>query len=122
MYSGSRFSKVAINLNSRPRSDCKISLYRNRKKDLTTYFSSQDTLIYCNDVDGLMRVIVHEHQPENWRIFINSNKLCLKLYSCINRNEYPSIPVAHTTNMKDFYDFMQLLLEKMDYKLHKWFR
>ena len=41
--------------------DVKISLYRNRMKDLTTYFSSQDTLIYCNDVDRLMRAIGYEH-------------------------------------------------------------
>ena len=32
--------------------DVKISLYRNQEKDLTTYFSSQDSLIYCNDVHG----------------------------------------------------------------------
>ena len=45
--------------------DVKITLYRSRKKDLTTYFSSQDTLIYYNDVDGLKRAIGHEHQLEN---------------------------------------------------------
>ena len=28
--------------------DVTIFLYRNREKDLTTYFPSQDTLIYCN--------------------------------------------------------------------------
>ena len=41
--------------------DVKISIYRNRETDLTTSFFSQDTLIYCNDVDGLMRAIGHEH-------------------------------------------------------------
>ena len=41
--------------------DVKDSFYRNRKKDLTTYFSSQDNLIYCYDVDELMRAIGPEH-------------------------------------------------------------
>ena len=99
----------------------KISLYWNRKKDLTTYFSSQDTLIYCNDVDGLMRAFGHEHQPENWRLFIDSNKPSLKVVLLHNGNEYPSIPVAHASNMKECYDVMQLLLDKIDCKLHKWF-
>ena len=41
--------------------DVKISLYRNREKYLTTYLTSQDTLIYFNDVDGFMRAIGHKH-------------------------------------------------------------
>ena len=97
------------------------SLYRNREKDLITYFSSQDTLIYCNDEAGLTRAIGHEHQPENWKLFIDSNKLSLKAVLLHNEIEYPFIPVAHATNMKECYDVMQLLLDKIDYKLHKWF-
>ena len=38
-----------------------------------------------------------------------------------NGNEYLSIPVAHATNMKECYDVIQLLFDKIDYKLHKWF-
>ena len=45
--------------------DVEIPLYRNQEKDLTTYFSSQDSLIDSNDVDGLIRSIGHEHQSEN---------------------------------------------------------
>ena len=56
---------------------CK-SLLSELEKDLTTYFCSQDTLIHCNDVDGVMRVIDNELKPENWRLFIDSNKLSSK--------------------------------------------
>ena len=99
----------------------KISLYRNREKDLTTYFSSQDTLIYCNDVDRLVRAIGYEHQPENWHLFIDSNKLSLKATLLHNGNEYLSILIAHATNMEECYDAMQLLLDKVDCKLHQCF-
>ena len=68
-----------------------------------------------------MRAIGYEHQPENWRLFIDWNKLSLKAVLLHNGNEYISIPVAHVTNMKECYDVMQLLLGKIDYKLHKWF-
>ena len=91
--------------------DVKISLYRNREKDVTTYFSSQDTLIYCNDVDGRKRTIGHEHQPENWRLYIDSNKLSLKAVLLHNGNEYLFIPIAHVINIKKCYDVMQLLLD-----------
>ena len=64
----------------------KISLYRNREKDLITYFSSQNAFIYCNDVDGLMRAIGHKHKPENWRLFIDTNKLSLKSVLLRNGN------------------------------------
>ena len=55
---GSRFQERNL-----LKKDVKISLYWNREKDLTTYFSSQDTLIYCCNEDGLMRAIGHQHQP-----------------------------------------------------------
>ena len=56
-----------------------------------------------------MRAIGHEHQPENWHLFIDSNKLSLKAVLLHNGNEYPSIPVAHTTNVKECYDVKQFL-------------
>ena len=68
-----------------------------------------------------MRAVGHEHQPKNWRLFIDSNKLSLKTVFSHNGNEYLSIPVAHATNMKECYDVMQLLPDKIDYKFHKWF-
>ena len=67
--------------------DVKISLYQNREKDLIAYFSSGDILIYCNDEDRLMRAIGHKRQPENWRLFIDSNKLSLKAVLLHNGNE-----------------------------------
>ena len=66
-----------------------------------------------------MRAIGHEHQPENWRLFIDSNKLSLKAVLLHNENDYPSIPAAHATNMKECYDVMQLFLDEIDYKVHK---
>ena len=89
--------------------DVKISLYRDREKDLTTYFFSQDTLIYYNDVDALIRAIGHEHQPQNWRLFIDSNKLSLKAVLLHKGNEYPSKPIAHATNIKGCYDLFNLV-------------
>ena len=61
-----------------------------------------------------MRVIGHEHQTENWRLSIDSSKLSLKPVLLHNGNEYSSVPVAHATNMKEYYDVIKLLLDKID--------
>ena len=68
-----------------------------------------------------MRAIGHEHQPENWRLFIDSKKVSLEAVLLHNGNEYRSMPVAHATNMKECYDVMQFLLDKIGHKLHKSF-
>ena len=68
-----------------------------------------------------MRAIGHEHQTENWRLFIDSNKVSLKAILFHSGNEYPSLLVAHATSTKECFDVMQLSLDKIDYKLHKWF-
>ena len=44
-------------------------------------------------------------------------KESLKAVLLYNGNEYPSIPVAHVTNIEECYDVIQLLLEKIDYTL-----
>ena len=62
--------KVGSNLLEK---DVKIS-YRNQEKDSTiTVFFSQDTFIYSTNVDGLMKSLVHEHQPETVEINIHQD-------------------------------------------------
>ena len=37
-----------------------------------------------------------------------------------NGNEYPSIPIAHATNMRECYAVMKLLLDKINHKSYEW--
>ena len=41
------------------------------KKDMATFFSDEDALIYCNDVNKLMKVFGHKHIVSEWRFFID---------------------------------------------------
>ena len=72
----------------------------NREKDLTKFFSDEDGLIYCNDVNKLMKAVGHKHIASEWRLFIDSNKTSLKgvLH---NDNEFSSIRVAYASHLKD---------------------
>ena len=41
--------------------------YRDLGNDLSKNFAKKDTLIYCIDVDEVMRSLGHEHNPEKHR-------------------------------------------------------
>ena len=87
--------------------------YRNREKDLANFYSDEDSLIYCNDVNKLMKAVLHKHIANEWRLFIDSNKTSLKGVLLHNGNEFPSIPVAYASHLKECYEVMKMLLLKI---------
>ena len=48
------------------------------KKIWPIFFFDEDGLIYCNDVNTLMKAVGHKHIASEWRLFIDSNKTSLK--------------------------------------------
>lgn len=98
----------------------KVSVYRNREKDLTPFFNMENNLVACSDVNSLMTSLRMEHNPKDWRLFIDSSKLSLKAVLLNNGNTLPSIPVGHAVHMKESYENVKLLLEKIRYEDHQW--
>lgn len=98
----------------------RISVYRNRQKKLSQYFSTEEGLSFCKNVDDLMRELGFNHKPEEWRLFIDASKLSLKAVLLHIGNIYPSVPVGHAVHMKETYDNMTRLLDKINYKTYKW--
>lgn len=101
-------------------SDVKVSFYRKRHSSLVPYYSKEDGLVFCNDVNGLMAQLGQNHVAAEWRLFIDSSKSSLKAVLLHNGNELPSLPLAYSANLKETYDVMKLLLEKIKYRDHKW--
>ena len=60
-----------------------------------------------------MEVPGHECNTDQWRLFIDSLKVSLKVVLLHNGNIFPSVPLAHAANMKDSYESMELLLGKI---------
>jgi len=56
--------------------------------------------VFCYYVDGLMNAFGIKHDPQKWRLFIDSSKVCLKAVLLHNGNQHPSIPVGHAVHMK----------------------
>jgi hypothetical protein len=63
-----------------------------------------------------MEVLGHQHNTPEWRLFIESSKVSLKAVLLHNGNKYQSVPLAHAFNIKESYDNMKLLLEKIHYE------
>jgi hypothetical protein len=94
---------------------CKTSKYRRRHETFSSFYTVSDSLCYCHDVRGLFADIGIDHNPEEWRLFIDSSTKSLKAVLLHNGNRFPSIPVAHSVHLKEDYTNVQLLLEKVNY-------
>ena len=99
---------------------CRISKYRKRHHSFAQYYQVSDNLCFCIDVDGLFSQIGINHHPEEWRLFIDSSIRSLKGVLLHNGNQYPSVPVAHSTHLKEDYDNVKLMLEKINYGKYQW--
>lgn len=96
------------------------SFNRHRDKTFTSFFTDHGTCVACNDVDGLLAAMGLEHNPQDWRLFLDSSKRSLKVVLLHNQNTYPSIPIAYSTTMKENYENVKMVLEHIDYYHHQW--
>ncbi|GBM62936.1 hypothetical protein AVEN_261992-1 [Araneus ventricosus] len=67
------------------------------------FFKKEESLVFCSDIDGLLKELRIAHEPNEWRLFIDDSKLSLKVVLLNNGNELPFIPVAHAVYMKETY-------------------
>ena len=56
----------------------KTSVFRTRQEDFSIYFEMDNTLCFCNNIDDLMGALGVQHQPSEWRLFIDSSKSTIK--------------------------------------------
>lgn len=100
--------------------DVKVTLYRNRQKELMPYFQQKNNLVACCNINDLMRSLNMEHNPDEWRLFIDSSKTSLKAVLLHNGNVFPSIPVGYAAHMKETYENMKFLLTEIRYDEFQW--
>jgi hypothetical protein len=99
----------------------KITFYRKRERDLLPFFTKQNNLVFCNDIGNLLKKTgLSEYNPSEWRLSINISKRSLKCVLLNNGNKYGSIPIGHSTTMKEEYKAISLVLEKINYQEHQW--
>jgi DNA gyrase/topoisomerase IV subunit B len=51
-------------------SGTKIIFYRRREKDLLSFFTEDNNLVFCNDIGNLLKKIgLSEYNQSEWRLF-----------------------------------------------------
>ena len=95
--------------------DVRITSFRNRNKDLASFFDMENKLCYCTNIPGLLTSLDLPYNPSDWCLFIDSSKRSLKGVLLHNRNKYPSIPIVHSVYLKESYDNIELLLKAIKY-------
>lgn len=99
----------------------RITFYRNRHAEYLRFFSEEKDLVYCTDVPQLLHKLgVPQYQPHDWRLFIDSSKRSLKCVLLHNGNKFPSVPLGHSTTLKEKYEAVKYVLEKIRYAQHQW--
>ncbi|GBM32839.1 hypothetical protein AVEN_216542-1 [Araneus ventricosus] len=97
-----------------------FSWFRNREQEFIPLSSQAGALVYCRDIPGLMASFKVQYKPGEWRLFIDSSERSLKAVLLLNGNEHASVPVGHSVHMKEFYENLDFILNKLSYSDHKW--
>ena len=85
--------------------DTKSNAYRKRHLEFSAY-----DLCYCKDVEGLFHAVAIDHDPTQWRLFIDSSTKSLKAVLLHNGNTYPPIPLAYS--LQTIKNVKQLLIKQ----------
>ena len=57
-----------------------------------------------------------EHTSGQWRLFVDSPKVSLKAMLLHNGKKFPSAPLANAVHVKETYENLQVLLQKLCYE------
>lgn len=100
----------------------KVTVYRKRQSVFQAFFTMNEekTFTYCHDIGMLMNSMEIQYIADDWRLFIDSSMRSLKAVLLHKLNKKPSVPIAYSTDTKETYEKMQLILEKVKYVEHNW--
>lgn len=101
---------------------CVVKLHGiNKEREHLPYFSSENDIVFCNDIGGLLtKMGLPRYQADEWRLFIDSSKRSLKCVLLHIGNKYAAVPIGHSTKLKEEYETIRLVLEKLKYRDHEW--
>lgn len=97
--------------------------YRDREKEFRKFFTKDDenSVVYCSDVKGLVDELKPNiYKDDEWRLFIDSSTRSLKAVLLHIGNILAPIPIAHSTKLKETYENLEIVLDKIKYSEHQW--
>lgn len=96
--------------------------FRNRDEEFRKFFAldSCSSLVYCNDVKGLIEALGVPYQPSDWRLFIDSSSRSLKAVLLNIGNKMASVPIGHSVQLTESYENIKVLINAIKYSNHNW--
>lgn len=83
-------------------------------------FSLDGQLCFCSNIDWLFKCLSLNHNPAQWRLFIDSSKRSLKVVILHNGNLKTSVSFSHSVHLPESYENMNLVLHTVDYGKYSW--
>ncbi|GFX88833.1 uncharacterized protein TNCV_2575401 [Trichonephila clavipes] len=97
-----------------------FSCYRFREKEFVPFFTQELNLVFCSNVPAILEMFKIMYEPEEWRLFFDSSKRSLKAVLLHNGNRYASVPVGHLVHLKECYENLEFIHNKLSYSDRKW--
>ena len=102
-------------------SGTKITFYRYRDDLLLRFFTMEDDFVFCNNISGLLAEMgLSKYNSDEWRLFINISKRCLKCVLLHKGNKFACVPIGHSVVVKEHYLNVKMVLNKLGYSEHNW--
>ena len=67
-----------------------------------------------------MRCFDIQYNSSDWHLLIDSSKTSLKVVLLNNGNKFASLPKGHSVHMKENYNDLAIILERIKYQDHQW--
>ena len=99
--------------------ETKVSFYCYREKNLIEFFKMEENLLFCDNIE-LITAMGTSYTPSEWKLFIDSSKRSLKCVLLHNGNKLASVPIGHSIQMKETYENMKTILDRIKYTKHEW--
>ena len=91
----------------------KVSFYCQRSKRSSNFIPIDGKLYYCNDISTLFKSIGINYDPDNWRLFKDGFKASIKAVLLHHGNILPPVPVAYSTTLKEIYNTLQFIINRI---------
>jgi len=89
-------------------------------EDVVQFFKMERGLVLFTDIDGLMQILNINHNPLDWRLFIDASQCSLKTVLLQNGNTLPSIRIGHSVQNKESYENLKIPIGTIHYDKLKW--
>ena len=78
-----------------------VTYYPNRHAEFLPYFTQEKDIVFCNNVEGVLKkLVVTQCDPNDRRLFIDSCKRSLKCVLLHYGNDFESIPLDILQHLK----------------------